>query len=64
MTQQDRSEAFKMGLQRAGLHWLRAGYEVLAGVGALLDELVKVSRPEPEEGLDEDLVDPTHIDLE
>jgi len=35
----DLNEAFKMGLRRAGLHWMRAGYELLAGVGALLDEL-------------------------
>lgn len=35
----DLNEAFKVGLRRAGLHWMRAGYELLAGVGALLDEL-------------------------
>ncbi len=42
----DLNEAFKMGLRRAGLHWMRAGYELLAGVGALLDELNQ--RPEPD----------------
>ncbi len=32
----------RQGLRRAGLHWLRAGYEMVAGVGALLDEVVRV----------------------
>lgn len=35
----DLNDAFKAGLRRAGLHWMRAGYEILAGVGALLEEL-------------------------
>jgi hypothetical protein len=35
----DVNDAFKVGLRRAGLHWMRAGYEILAGVGALLEEL-------------------------
>ena len=64
MTDRDRSDALRLGLQRAGLHWLRAGYEVLAGVGALLDELVRAARPDDEDQLEQDLVDPTHIDLE
>jgi hypothetical protein len=63
----ERTEAIKLGLQRAGFHWLRAGYEIVAGVGAFLDEVVRVRRDgeDPEAGeLDEDLVDPTRIDLE
>ena len=50
----------KMGLQRAGLHMLRAGYEVVAGVAAFLDEVVRVRRdtdPIDDEG-------PTKIELE
>lgn len=35
----DLNDAFKLGLRRAGMHWVRAGYEILAGVGALLEEL-------------------------
>jgi len=63
----ERTDAFKLGLQRAGLHWLRAGYEIVAGVGAFLDEVVRVKRARDGEadGLTEqDLVDPTRIDLE
>ncbi len=50
----------KMGFQRAGLHMLRAGYEVVAGVAAFLDEVVRVRRdtvPIDDEG-------PTKIELE
>lgn len=68
MNQDDRTDAVKIGLQRAGLHWLRAGYEVLAGVGAFLDEVVRVRRSpddlEGDEDLGDDLSDPTRIDLE
>jgi len=28
------------GLQRAAVHWARAGYELAAGVGAFLDEVL------------------------
>ncbi|MCP4305290.1 MAG: hypothetical protein GY926_21475 [bacterium] len=34
----------KLGLRRASLHWLRAGYEVVAGVGAFLDEVARSRR--------------------
>lgn len=68
MTDPDRADALKLGLQRAGLHWLRAGYEVVAGVGALLDELIRVRHADHEdfegEDLQGDLVEPTHIELE
>ncbi len=40
----DYRAAVAMGLRRAALHWLRAGYEVVAGVGALLNEVVEVRR--------------------
>ena len=61
----DLSEALKMGLQRAGLHWLRAGYEVVAGVGALLDELVRVRSTAGEDSdAGGDLATPTHIEIE
>jgi hypothetical protein len=33
-----------VGARRAGLHLLRAGYEVVAGAGAFLDEVVRVRR--------------------
>lgn len=35
-----------MGLRRAGLHWVRASYEVIAGVGAFLDEVARARRQE------------------
>ena len=50
----------RVGLQRAGLHMLRAGYEVVAGVAAFLDEVVRVRRdaaPSEDDG-------PTKIELE
>jgi hypothetical protein len=37
----DYRDAFRLGLRRAGLHWVRASYEVIAGVGAFLDEVAK-----------------------
>ncbi|MBT8196900.1 MAG: hypothetical protein HKN01_08475 [Acidimicrobiia bacterium] len=54
-------DAVRVGLRRAGLHMIKAGYEVVAGVGALIDELVKVRRgdePESETG------GPTRIEVE
>jgi hypothetical protein len=38
---QDLKAAVTIGLRRAALHWLRAGYEVVAGVGALLNEVAE-----------------------
>jgi hypothetical protein len=67
VSEDDRADALKLGLQRAGLHWLRAGYEIVAGVGAFLDEVVRVRRNQNgtgEEPVDRDLLDPTRIDLE
>ena len=39
-------DAVRLGLRRAVFHWLRASYEVLAGVGAFLDEVAGVRRDE------------------
>lgn len=33
------AEAWKAGVRRASAHFLRAGYEVLAGINALLEEV-------------------------
>lgn len=56
-------DAIKLALRRAGLHWLRAGYEVVAGWASLLDEVAKARRgedqAEPEQGSG-----PTRIELE
>ena len=40
-------DAVTLGLRRAGLHWIRAGYEMAAGLGAFLDEVVRVRRDQP-----------------
>jgi len=40
-------DAILLGLRRAGLHWIRASYEVVAGVGAFLDEVARTRRAEP-----------------
>lgn len=37
-------KAVVTGARRAGLHLLRAGYEVVAGAGAFLDEVVRARR--------------------
>ena len=57
-------DAAKAGLRRAGFHLLKAGWEVLSGVEAFLDEMSKV-RSAPEEG-DEPTRDegPTRIVVE
>lgn len=60
MSDEDRRRGrVRVGLQRAGLHMLRAGYEVVAGVAAFLDEVVRVRRDTgPDDG------GPTKIELE
>lgn len=49
--------AVKQGLRRAGLHWVRASYEVVAGIGALLDEIASARKSdaasEPDDPADE-----------
>lgn len=47
----DLNDALKQGFRRAGMHWMRAGYELLAGVGAFLEELSQ--RSEGESGPDD-----------
>jgi hypothetical protein len=61
----DYRDALRLGLRRAGLHWVRASYEVLAGVGAFLDEVANVRRGETPEH-DEDPGDdgPVRIELD
>lgn len=39
MDRREWRRALRAGIGRAGLHFLRAGYEVVSGVGAVLDEL-------------------------
>ena len=38
------NDAIKAGMRRAGMHWMRAGYEVLAGLSAFLDEIATVGK--------------------
>ena len=59
----EQAEALRMGLRRAGMHWIRAGYEVLAGVGALLDE-VNRARHEAEAGERGETRGPERIEIE
>lgn len=61
----DYRDAFRLGLRRAGLHWVRASYEVIAGVGAFLDEVAKARRAEAD-GHDDDFEDdgPVRIELD
>lgn len=62
----DYRDAFRMGLRRAGLHWVRASYEVVAGVGAFLDEVARVRREETVDDDDErgDNDGPIRIELD
>ena len=54
-----------MGLRRAGMHWLRAGYEVVAGWGALLNE-VAAARSDETQDDDEERGDdgPVRIEID
>ena len=45
----DFAEAARLGARRAGIHMVKAGYEVLAGVSAFLEELRKATGDESEE---------------
>lgn len=62
----DYGDAFRLGLRRAGLHWVRASYEVVAGVGAFLDELASVRRDDPADDDDQPDEDegPVRIELD
>ncbi len=49
----DYRDAIRMGIRRAGFHWLRASYEVVAGVGALLSEITQVRKSDSGNGEDD-----------
>lgn len=53
------SEAARRGLQRAGVHLMKAAIEVVAGLGAFLEEINAATpdRDQPDEG-------PQRIELE
>lgn len=55
--------ALKAGARRATVHLARAGMEIIAAGGALLDEVVRVKRDAPE-GRDSPAADPQRIDVE
>ena len=59
-------DAIRMGLRRAGLHWIRASYEVVAGMGAFLDEIAQARReePHPDEGDTGEPDGPVRIELD
>lgn len=50
-------DAARSGLRRAGFHLMKAGYEVLTGVGAFLEEIARTRPPAPGAG-------PHHIPVE
>lgn len=54
-------DALRAGLRRVGMHWMRAGYEVLAGVAAFLEEIAAAGKDGEEES---DTGGPTKIELE
>lgn len=54
----------RVGLQRAALHWARAVYEVAAGWGALLEEVVAASREDDETDDGPDSAGPRRIEVE
>ena len=47
---QELGEAARRGMQRAGVHLMKAAIEVVAGLSAFLEELGKASDGEEEEG--------------
>ena len=51
----------RVGLRRALLHFARAGYEVLTGIGAFVEEVVTTMRTEDEEA---DGAGPQHIEVD
>jgi hypothetical protein len=45
------TEAARRGLQRAGVHLMKAAIEIVAGIGAFLEEMGKASDDhDPDEG--------------
>jgi hypothetical protein len=51
----------RTGLEKALLHFARAGYEVLSGIGALVEEVVSTVRDDDKEG---DGRGPQHIEVD
>ena len=62
----DYRAAIRLGLRRAGLHWIRAGYEVVAGLGAFLDEIAQTRKGEDPatDGDDGDPGGPVRIEID
>lgn len=54
----------RTGLTRAAMHWARAAYEVVAGVGALVEEVVTIVRDDDDATHDDDDAGPTKIEVE
>lgn len=54
---EDLSEAARRGLQRAGVHLMKAAIEVVEGISAFLEEVGRTEDAEDESG-------PEHIDVE
>ena len=55
------NEAVRSGLKRAGFHLIKAGYEVVAGLGAFVEELNRARRSAESGGDD---TTPTRIEVE
>lgn len=52
-------DAWGVGLRRAGAHFMKAGYEILAGINALLEEIVS-----KEDGNGDEDTGPQRIEVE
>lgn len=52
----------RTGLRRAGVHMARAVYEVIAGVGVFVEEIVTAVTDDETDGAESD--GPVHIELE
>ena len=50
MPEPDFAEAARAGARRAGIHMVKAGYEVLAGLSAFLEELRKAASEDDDDG--------------
>lgn len=55
------SEATRRGLQRAGIHLMKAAIEVVAGIGAFLEEMNTASQDHDDPG---ERPGPQHIPVE
>ena len=58
----DFGDAARAGARRAAIHMVKAGYEVLAGVSAFLEELRRATSEEDDEG--DDVAGPQRITLD